>query len=98
MSRRQISALPPLIFVTFLIGLSGCSKSNDFGATDPASQSPNSNSVPASVPMPSELQFKKINQEFQQQQQQQGPLCPPRFKSEIYGNGQVTIQDQKGKP
>lgn len=49
------------------------------------------------LPLPAELNFKKIEQEFQQQNQQVGQFCPDKGKAEIFPTGQVRITNQVGQ-
>ena len=66
--------------------LQACGNSDEASTTRSPANEP-------SLPLPAELDFKKIEQEFQQQQQQFGDDCPKNFKAEFFPSGDVIISD-----
>lgn len=77
-----------LATVTCALALQAC------GNSDEASTTP---SAEPALPLPAELDFKKIEQEFQQQQQQFGDKCPKNFKAELFPTGDIIISDENGQ-
>lgn len=77
-----------------ILALSGLAALAGCGSED--NETPSINSGPT-LSMPSELQFKKIEGQFQQQQQQMGPLCPYIFSAQVETTGKITIIDPVGQ-
>lgn len=90
LSRARLLASSAAVAIAITMGLvQGCGSSEDASnltaGSDPA------------LPLPAELNFKKIEQEFQQQNQQVGKFCPEKGKVEIFPTGQVRITNQVGQ-
>lgn len=83
------------ITTVLILGGVGCGKDNGSASSSPSTSNPASNEA-NNTPLPKELHFTKIEQQFQQQQQQVGRLCPKNFNLVVQDSGQVTVNDPQG--